>query len=89
MDRPVSSVTGPTVRPATRRGLDESERPPTLYFTASAGTHLLPGWHLDWRPGRVYFLTLLEPSRDDRTLALTARSASRLQRYGSLKLKIN
>jgi hypothetical protein len=33
---------------------------------------------LDWRPGRVYFLTLLEPSRDDRTLALTARSASRL-----------
>jgi hypothetical protein len=35
---------------------------------------------LDWRPGRVYFLTLLEPSRDDRTLALTARSASRLPR---------
>jgi hypothetical protein len=33
---------------------------------------------LDWRPGRVYFLTLLVPSRDDRTLALTARSASRL-----------
>ena len=33
--------------------------------------------NLDWRPGRVYFLTLLEPSRDDRTLALTARSASR------------
>jgi hypothetical protein len=31
-----------------------------------------------WRPGRVYFLTLLEPSRDDRTLTLTARSASRL-----------
>jgi hypothetical protein len=29
-----------------------------------------------WRPGRVYFLTLLEPLRDDRTLALTARSAS-------------
>src|ERR1700726_5229761 len=28
---------------------------------------------LDWRPGRVYFLTLLVPSRDDRTLALTAR----------------
>jgi hypothetical protein len=33
---------------------------------------------LDWRPGRVYFLTLLVPSRDDRTLALTPRSASRL-----------
>jgi hypothetical protein len=33
-----------------------------------------------WRPGRVYFLTLLEPSRDGRTLALTARSASRLPR---------
>src|SRR5260221_3158247 len=27
--------------------------------------------------GRVYFLTLLEPSRDDPSLALTARSASR------------
>jgi hypothetical protein len=35
---------------------------------------------MDWRPGRGYFLTLLEPSRDDRTLALTARSASRLPR---------
>jgi hypothetical protein len=33
-----------------------------------------------WRPGRVYFLTLLEPSRDDRTLALTGRWASRLPR---------
>jgi hypothetical protein len=38
---------------------------------------LLPRSELGWRPGRVYFLTLLEPSRgDDRTLALTARSAS-------------
>jgi hypothetical protein len=35
---------------------------------------------MDWRPGRVYFLTLLEPSWDDRTLALTARSASLLPR---------
>jgi hypothetical protein len=25
---------------------------------------------LDWRPGRVYFLTILEPLRDDRTPAL-------------------
>lgn len=33
-----------------------------------------------WRPGRVYFPTLLEPSPEDRTLALTAGSASRLPR---------
>ena len=26
----------------------------------------------NWRPGRVYFLTLLEPSRDDRIRALSA-----------------
>jgi hypothetical protein len=25
----------------------------------------LPGENADWRPGRVYFLTLLEPPRDD------------------------
>jgi hypothetical protein len=30
----------------------------------------------DWRLGWVYFLTLLVPSRDNRSLALTARSAS-------------
>jgi len=30
----------------------------------------------DWRPGRVYFLTFLNPYGDNRTLALTARSAS-------------
>jgi hypothetical protein len=35
---------------------------------------------LVWQPGRVYFLTFLEPSRDDRSLALTARSASHLSR---------
>lgn len=29
-----------------------------------------------WWPGRVYFLTFLNPSRDNRTLALTARSTS-------------
>jgi hypothetical protein len=32
---------------------------------------LVPRCRPGWRPGRVYFLTLLEPSRDDRTLALT------------------
>ena len=32
----------------------------------------------NWRPGRVYFLTLLEPSRDDRIRALSARPASHL-----------
>jgi hypothetical protein len=36
-----------------------------------------------WRPGRVYFLTILEPSRDDRTPALTARSASHMPPYGA------
>ena len=41
-------------------------------------THYAAQRKLDWQPGRVYFLTLLAPSRDDRTLALTARSASRL-----------
>src|SRR5580700_10725051 len=38
---------------------------------------------LGWRPGRVYFLTILEPSRDDRTPALTARSASHMPPYGA------
>jgi hypothetical protein len=51
-------------------------------------THLLNGLvdalscreeECGWRPGRVYFLTPLEPSWDDRTLALTARSASHPQ----------
>lgn len=41
-------------------------RPLTLYTAV---------W--DWRPGRVYFVTLLEPLyTDNRSLALTARSAS-------------
>src|SRR5262249_32114457 len=31
---------------------------------------LLPRRRQGWRPGRVYVLTLLEPSRDDRTLGL-------------------
>src|ERR1700722_18203034 len=34
---------------------------------------LRPARPLGWRRGRVYFLTLLVPSRDDRTPALTAR----------------
>jgi hypothetical protein len=38
---------------------------------------------LGWRPGRVYFLTILEPLRDDRTPALTARSASHMPPYGA------
>jgi len=33
---------------------------------------------VNWRPGRVYFLTLLESSRDDRIRALSARLASHL-----------
>jgi hypothetical protein len=45
--------------------------------------------NVDWRPGRVYFLTILEPSRDDRTPALTARSASHLPQYGAKESKIN
>jgi hypothetical protein len=32
----------------------------------------------NWRPGRVYFLTLLESSRDDQIRALSARPASHL-----------
>src|SRR5580700_9696742 len=44
---------------------------------------------LGWRPGRVYFLTILEPSRDDRTPALTARSASHMPPYGAADSKIN
>jgi len=48
-------------------------------FHGTAWTHSFAAQrNLDWRPGRVYFLTFLEPSRDDRSLALTARSASRL-----------
>jgi hypothetical protein len=31
---------------------------------------------LGWRPGRVYFLTLLEPSRDDRTLVWVPRTSA-------------
>jgi hypothetical protein len=38
--------------------------------------------NLDWQPGRVYFLTILEPLRDDRTPALTVRSASHSHRTG-------
>jgi hypothetical protein len=50
--------------------------------------------NVDWHPGRVYFLMLLEPPRDGRTLALTARSASHLtiaqqiqEAYAKLSLK--
>jgi hypothetical protein len=43
---------------------------------------------LDWRPGRVYFLTILEPSQDDRAPALTARSASHVPPYGAKESKI-
>jgi hypothetical protein len=44
---------------------------------------------MDWRPGRVYFLTILEPSRDARTPALTARLASHTPEYGAKEFKIN
>jgi len=50
---------------------------------------LLPRWVLDWRPGRGYFLTLLEPSRDDRTLAPCRQVGQAPATVGSVRLKIN
>src|SRR6266567_6807868 len=70
---------GTTAQARHERALERSDRSSGHGLSNRPSTHSLAAqWDLDWRPGRVYFLTLLEPSRDDRTLALTARSASRL-----------
>ena len=67
----------------SRTAATTRHRPVAAHISGS-GTHMAHSLAAqgvtDWRPGRVYFLTLLEPSRDDRTLALTARSASRMPR---------
>jgi hypothetical protein len=55
-----------------------------MYFPRRVNVQLCRAGCTDWRPGRVYLLTLLEPSRVDRTLALTVRSASHFPRWAGL-----
>jgi len=57
-----------------------------VQFSSGVDTHVRvrqsSSRNLDWQPGRVYFPTILEFLRDDRTPALTIRSASHSHRTG-------